>query len=238
MLYDPLYMIIIIVSLALSGFASIMVKIQFSRGEKVRLSRDLSGAEVAKQVMESAGIRDVEIVRAGGILSDHYNPSNKTLALSQAVYNGRNASAAGVAAHEAGHAIQHASNYSPLWFRNAVVPMASIGSRLGPWIIIIGIVLGSAQGTALGYNVAIVGVLLFGVSTLFTLVTLPVEFNASARAKDKLLEMGIVTQGPESRAVSGVLSAAAMTYVAAAINSILLLLYWAGRAGLFGRRRD
>ncbi|MBI9104428.1 MAG: zinc metallopeptidase [Spirochaetales bacterium] len=236
--FDPVYMIIIVITALLSGGASLMVKSNFARGEKVRLSRNISGAEVAQKVLQSADIRDVKIVQSSGFLSDHYNPATKTLALSKKVYTGRNAAAAGVAAHEVGHAIQHARGYAPLGFRSAIVPVANLGSRLGPWIVIIGIFLGSSQGSPIGRTMAIAGVILFGVATFFTLITVPVEFNASARAKERLMSLGIIGQGKESAAVSGVLTAAGLTYVAAAVNSLLMLLYWASRAGLLGRSRD
>ncbi len=238
MYFDPLYMLIILVTLVLSGGASMMVKLRFSKGEKVRLSSGLTGSEVARRVLLSASIRDVKIVESSGILSDHYNPGTKTLALSRAVFQGNSAASAGVAAHEAGHAIQHSLKYAPLGLRSAVVPAANIGSRLGPWIVIAGILLGASRGSSLGYTVALVGVILFGIATLFTLITVPVEFNASSRAKERLLSLGIISSGRESDAVSGVLTAAGLTYVAAAVNSLLMLLYWASKAGLLGRRRD
>jgi uncharacterized protein len=234
MIFDPLYLLIIIGSLVLSGVVSFMVKSRFKAGSKVALYSNVSGYEVAKAILQDAGIHDVQIVQAQGFLSDHYNPLTKTLALSAQVYNGRNAAAAGVAAHEVGHAIQHSTNYAPMWMRSAIVPAANIGSSLGPWIIIAGIFLGAAQGAGLGYSLALLGVFLFGASTIFTLVTVPVEFDASSRAKKQLVHMGLVQQGPESDAVNGVLTAAGLTYVAAAVNSILMLLYWAFRAGLLG----
>jgi hypothetical protein len=185
-----------------------------------------------------AGITDVKVLEHQGFLSDHYNPLNKTLNLSREVYYGRNASAAGVAAHEVGHAIQHAQGYFPLWLRSFIVPAANLGSNLGPWLVILGIILMSA-GRALGYSLAIAGVALFGIATLFTLVTVPVEFDASSRAKKVLARLDIVAQGREYNTVSGVLFAAGLTYVAAAIGSIMQLLYWAYRAGLIGgSRRD
>ena len=165
------------------------------------------------------------------------SPLNKTLNLSPEVYSGRNASAAGVAAHEVGHAIQHAEGYFPLWLRSAIVPAANIGSNLGPWLVIIGIML-MGMGKALGHSLAVVGVVLFALATLFTLVTVPVEFDASARAKKALARMEVVAAGREYNTVSGVLFAAGLTYVAAAISSILQLLYWAYRAGLLGGRND
>jgi Zn-dependent membrane protease YugP len=237
MMFDPLYMSILLVTLVLSGAVSLLVKSRFAAGQKVRITSGLTGADVAKAILMDAGITDVKVLVHQGFLSDHYNPLNKTLNLSKEVYYGQNASAAGVAAHEGGHAIQHAQGYFPLWLRSFIVPAANIGSNLGPWLVILGIILMSA-GRALGYSLAVVGVLLFALATFFTLVTVPVEFDASSRAKKALARMEIVAQGREYNAVSGVLLAAGLTYVAAAISSILQLLYWAYRAGLIGGRRD
>ena len=237
MMFDPLYMSILLVTLVLSGTVSMLVKSRFAAGQKVRITSGLTGADVAKAILMDAGITDVKVLVHQGFLSDHYNPLNKTLNLSKEVYYGQNASAAGVAAHEVGHAIQHAQGYFPLWLRSFIVPAANIGSNLGPWLVILGIILMSA-GRALGYSLAIVGVLLFAIATFFTLVTVPVEFDASFRAKKALARMDIVAQGREYNTVSDVLFAAGLTYVAAAISSILQLLYWAYRAGLIGGRRD
>ncbi|MCQ2060397.1 MAG: zinc metallopeptidase [Fibrobacter sp.] len=237
MMFDPLYMMILVVTLALSGGVSLLVKSRFAAGQKVNISSGLTGADVAKAILMDAGITDVRVLMHQGFLSDHYNPLNKTLNLSREVYYGRNASAAGVAAHEVGHAIQHAQGYFPLWLRSFIVPAANVGSNLGPWLVILGIILMSA-GRALGYSIAIVGVLLFALATFFTLITVPVEFDASSRAKKALARMEVVAQGREYNTVSGVLFAAGLTYVAAAISSILQLLYWAYRAGLIGGRRD
>ncbi len=237
MMFDPLYMSILLVTLVLSGAVSMLVKSRFAAGQKVRITSGLTGADVAKAILMDAGITDVKVLVHQGFLSDHYNPLNKTLNLSKEVYYGQNASAAGVAAHEVGHAIQHAQGYFPLWLRSFIVPAANIGSNLGPWLVILGIILMSA-GRALGYSLAVVGVLLFAIATFFTLVTVPVEFDASSRAKKSLARMDIVAQGREYNTVSGVLFAAGLTYVAAAVSSILQLLYWAYRAGLIGGRRD
>ena len=237
MMFDPLYMSILLVTLVLSGAVSMLVKSRFAAGQKVRITSGLTGADVAKAILMDAGITDVKVLVHQGFLSDHYNPLNKTLNLSKEVYYGQNASAAGVAAHEVGHAIQHAQGYFPLWLRSFIVPAANIGSNLGPWLVILGIILMSA-GRDLGYSLAVVGVLLFALATFFTLVTVPVEFDASSRAKKALARMDIVAQGREYNTVSGVLFAAGLTYVAAAISSILQLLYWAYRAGLIGGRRD
>ncbi len=236
-MFDPLYMGILLVTLALSGAVSLLVKTRFAAGQKVRISSGLTGADVARAILMDAGITDVKILEHQGFLSDHYNPLNKTLNLSHDVYYGVSASAAGVAAHEVGHAIQHAEGYFPLWLRSFIVPAANLGSNLGPWLVIIGIML-MGMGKALGYSMAVVGVILFGLATLFTLVTVPVEFDASSRAKKALARLDVVAQGREYNTVSGVLLVAGLTYVAAAISSILQLLYWAYRAGLLGGRRD
>jgi Zn-dependent membrane protease YugP len=240
--FDPIFMIIFAVSLVLSLVTSGLVRFQFSRGKTVQLRGGLSGREVAETILRDADIQDVSVVEHQGFLSDHYNPMTKTLALSHDVYHGRNAAAAGVAAHEVGHAIQHAHRYAPLWMRSVLVPVANIGSTLAPWLIMIGVFLSAGQaatkGTSFGEMLAIGGVVLFGAATLFALVTVPVEFNASSRARERLITLGITQPGEEANAVRGVLMAAGLTYVAAAITAVLHLLYWAWRAGLIGGRRN
>jgi Zn-dependent membrane protease YugP len=235
-------MIILVLGIVLSGGAAFLVRNRFEKGKKVSIASGYTGAQVAEQLLRDAGITDVSVHEHKGFLSDHYNPMNRTLNLSPDVYRGRSAAAAGVAAHEAGHAIQHAQNYFPMWVRSAIVPAANIGSNLGPWIVIIGIMLGAGAeataGTGLGHSIAVIGVALFAAATAFTLVTVPVEFDASSRAKKYLQNLGIIKQGNEANAVSSVLTAASLTYVAAAINSVLMLLYWAYRAGLIGGRRN
>jgi Zn-dependent membrane protease YugP len=217
-----------------------MVKSRFNKGSKTPISSGYTGAQIAEMLLKDAGIADVSVHQHKGFLSDHYNPLNKTLNLSPEVYNGRSAASAGVAAHEAGHAIQHAQNYFPMWVRSAIVPAANIGSNIGPLLIIIGIMLGAGAeiNSGIGHILAVAGVALFAAATAFTLVTVPVEFDASARAKQQLQHLGIVRQGNEADTVSSVLTAAGLTYVAAAITSILQLLYWAYKAGLIGGRRN
>lgn len=248
MFFDPVYMMVILAGLVLSGLTSAAVRIAFNRGKHVELLSGITGAEAAERIIRSTGLEGVTITRSHGILSDHYNPMTRTLALSAAVYEGRNAAAAGVAAHEAGHAIQHARGYFPLWFRSALVPVARIGSSLGIWLIIGGMILqglfvrsGNASGAALepgstAWMVAMSGIVLFGAAVLFSIVTVPVEFNASRRAKALLTETGIVQTDEERAAVSSVLTAAGLTYVAAAITAVLQLLYWLYRLGFFRRR--
>jgi Zn-dependent membrane protease YugP len=239
MMMDPVYMLLLLFGIVLSGGASLMVKGRFNKGQKTLIASGYTGAQVAKAILQKSGIADVSVHEHKGFLSDHYNPLNKTLNLSPEVYNGRSAASAGVAAHEVGHAIQHAQNYFPMWIRSAIVPAANIGSNLGPWLIIIGIMLGAGAeiNTGIGHSLAILGVALFAAATAFTLVTVPVEFDASSRAKRELQNLGIVKQGEETKTVSSVLTAAGLTYVAAAINSILLLIYWAYKAGLIGGKR-
>ena len=183
----------------------------------------------------SRTFRDVTIEPIAGQLSDHYDPRSKTLRLSQPVYGGRSMAAFGVAAHEVGHAIQHATGYSMLKFRSAWVPVANTGSRISIFVLIGAAFMGGAA-TALGSSLALAGVILFGATTVFTLVTLPVEFDASHRALAAL--QGRYTTDEEYLGAKKVLNAAALTYVAAFVTSLLTLFYWAMRLGLIGGRRS
>ncbi|NET73799.1 MAG: zinc metallopeptidase [Sphaerospermopsis sp. SIO1G2] len=237
MFFDPLYLLILAASAIISFGASAWTKSAFHKAKQVATERGWTGAEVAMAILREQQIYDVSVVEVQGFLSDHYNPINKQLALSPDVFHGRSAASAGIAAHEVGHAIQHAHGYFPLQLRSLLVPAAQFGSTLGPWIVIAGMFMGAAEGMAGGQTVATIGVVLFAASTLFTLVTLPVEFDASSRAKAILAEMGIIRPGQEHGAMAGVLNAAAMTYVAAAASSLMMLLYWAYKAGLIGGRR-
>ncbi len=241
--FDPIYLIIMVVGMVLSGGAALLVRTQFARGRRVPLANGMSGRDIAAAILRDADIVDVSIVEHQGMLSDHYNPATKTLALSAEVYHGTDAAAAGVAAHEVGHAVQHARGYAPLWMRSLLVPVANIGSMLGPYVIIAGIFMGAAKQAThgihgAGYWVAVGGVALFAMAALFTLVTVPVEFDASSRARERLSALGLIRPGAETAAVRGVLTAAGLTYVAAAANSLMLLAYWAWQAGLLGGRRN
>ncbi|MBI4441952.1 MAG: zinc metallopeptidase [Acidobacteria bacterium] len=229
MMFDPMYFLFIGPGLLLSLWASFRVKSAFNKYSKVRSARGLTGAEAAAEMLRSAGIGDVKIVRSQGMLSDHYNPLNKTLALSESVYGSNSIAAIGVATHEAGHAIQHARNYAPLWVRSLLVPTANIGSSIGYMVMFLGLIFAST-------NMVLVGAVLFSAVLLFQIVTLPVEFNASARAKVLVVEYGIIS-GQERAGVDRVLNAAALTYVAAAISTLLTLLYFLMRSGLLGGRR-
>jgi hypothetical protein len=229
MVFDPMYFLFILPGLALSIWASARVKSTFNKYSKVRSLRGFTGAEAAQELLRGAGITDVRIVRSHGVLSDHYNPITKTLALSEPVYNSDSIAAVGVATHEAGHAIQHARHYAPLWVRSALVPTANIGSSIGYVVMVIGLFMAST-------NMVLVGALLFSAVLLFQIITLPVEFNASSRAKALVVDQGIVTM-QEHTGVDAVLNAAALTYVAAAVSTLLTLLYFLWRSGLIGGRR-
>ena len=231
MIFDPMYFVFIIPGLILSMWASFRVKSAFKKYYKVRSMRGMTGAEAAEEMLRRAGISGVRILRSHGMLSDHYNPLNRTLSLSEPVYDSNSIAAVGVATHEAGHAIQHARNYAPLWVRSALVPTANIGSSIGYIVMLVGLVFLHSQ------TMVLIGALLFSAVLLFPIVTLPVEFNASNRAKVLVVEYGIVT-AQEREGIDKVLNAAAMTYVAAAVSTLLTLLYFLMRAGLLGGRRD
>lgn len=228
--FDPLYLLFFVPGLLLSLWASHRVKSTFRRYSQVRSARGFSGAEAARELIRQRGIDGVRVEETQGFLSDHYDPRARVLRLSPDVYHGRSLAALGVAAHEAGHAIQHAKGYGPLKFRSWVVKPAMIGSNLGTIIAGLGMML---QTTGLIW----VGIVLFSAFVLFTLVTLPVEFDASKRAVLALQDIGIISI-QEAPAAGAVLRAAAMTYVAAAISAILQLLYFLMKAGVLGNNRN
>ena len=230
MIFDPMYLLIIAPGLLLSLWASWKVTANFNKYSKLRSGRNITGAQAAAELLRSAGIDDVRIVVTKGMLSDHYNPVNKTLALSPSVHDSPSVAAVGIAAHEAGHAILHAESYKPLWLRSLLVPTASIGSNLGYVMMLFGLMLSWA-------GLLYLGMILFSAVLLFQVVTLPVEFNASSRAKALLVNRGIITDR-ERVGVDKVLNAAAMTYVAAVVSTLLTLLYFLLRAGLLGGRND
>ncbi len=227
---DPLYWIMMLPVLLFSLYASYKVKSAFKKYSKYTTSRKLTGAETARQILQSYGLSNVDVVETKGFLSDHYDPIKKVVRLSPGVYNSNTVASVGIAAHETGHALQHARAYKPLMFRNAIAPTASIGSNFSWIIIMVGFIFGSLGLIKLG-------IVLFSLVVVFQLITLPVEFDASARAKEILSSHGIVTSN-ELAGVSKVLSAAAMTYVAAAASAIMTLLYFLIRAGLLGGGDD
>ena len=225
--FDPTY-ILVLIGVMLSLAASSKVNSTYSRYARVGARCGMTGAEAARQLLNSKGIYDVTIRRVPGHLSDHYDPRTRTVNLSDSVYGATSIAAIGVAAHECGHAIQDADSYAPLKIRGALVPVANFGATLSWPLIILGLFMGS------GSVLIQIGILMFSLSVLFQLVTLPVEFNASSRAVRLLDENGILV-GQEVGQTRQVLSAAALTYVAAAAASILQLLRL---LILFGNRRD
>ncbi|MBW7839179.1 MAG: zinc metallopeptidase [Chitinophagaceae bacterium] len=199
------------------------LKSRFAAYSKVATSSGLSGKEIAEKMLNENGIYDVKVVSVQGFLTDHYNPANKTVNLSPDVYNGRNVSAAAVAAHECGHAVQHATAYSMLKLRSALVPIVNISTSLSQWVILIGIgLMGIGGGNP---TVLLVGIVLFAMSTLFSVITLPVEFDASARAL-KWLDKAQITLPQEHEKAKDALKWAALTYVVAALASIAMLLQY------------
>jgi uncharacterized protein len=228
--FDPLYLVLAIPPLLLGMWAQFRVQSTFSRYSRVRTSTGVDGAHAARRILDINSLQTVGIERVAGTLSDHYDPGHKVLRLSQDVYATPSIAAVGVAAHESGHALQDKLNYGPLRLRSAIVPAVSFGSWLGPIIFMIGFFMSGTFGDTL----AIVGLLLFGATAVFALVTLPVEFDASKRAKQQLASAGILTP-QEIQGVDKVLDAAALTYVAAAVQAVTTVLYY---VLLLGRRRD
>lgn len=226
--FDPTY-ILVIIGVILSLIASARVKSTFAKYSRVRSHSGLTGAEAAEKVLHHAGIYDVSIENVQGQLTDHYDPRKKVLRLSDSVYGSNSIAAIGVAAHECGHAIQHQNAYAPLKIRSALVPVANFGSFLAWPIILVGLLLAGSQ------TLIDIGIILFSTAVLFQLVTLPVEFNASRRAIQRLSESGILHY-EELNQSKKVLNAAALTYVAAAAATILQLLRLVLLFG--GRRRD
>ena len=220
---DYTYIIFVVPALILSLIAQVLVKGRFSRFDKVISKRNLTGAQAAQLLLQKNNIYDVKIVHINGQLSDNYNPSTKILSLSDSTYNSTSIAAIGVAAHETGHAIQHAVGYSPLSLRSTLVPAANIGSQFGPTLAVIGIIFGGISKAS--YYIFIfqlitnIGIILFSLAVLFYIITLPVEFNASRRAL-KILRDSNTLNTTELKGVKKVLSAAAMTYVASAITAI------------------
>lgn len=230
---SPMYWLVLGVGMALAMFAQSRVRSTFAHYSQVRARSGLTGAQVARAILQANAIGDVTVEPVAGTLTDHYDPTSKTLRLSEAVYNSSSVAALGVAAHEVGHAIQHAHRYAPLQFRSLWVPVAGIGSSIGFYVMLIGLGLAATGGAA---TIAWIGVALFAASTVFTLVTLPVEFDASKRALVTLEQSGVLAMD-EVGGARKVLNAAALTYVAAAATSLMQLLYWVFQI-LGTQRRD
>ena len=230
MFFDPLYLLFMLPGLLLAGLASMFTKLTFSKYSQVGSSSGMTGAQAAQRLLETAGIYNVSIEHVDGMLTDHYDPTSRTLRLSDEVYGSDSLSAIGVACHEAGHAIQHATSYGPLGMRSALVPVANIGSQGSYFILLLGFIFQSQV-------LVIAGIALFSMAVLFTLVTLPVEYSASSRAK-KLMVSAVIVSRSVASAAGSVLNAAFMTYVASAVSALLTLLYYLIRSGLLGGRRD
>lgn len=219
------YILIGIISL-FSWLVSNTLKRKFDKYSKVHLRNGMSGAEIAQKMLSDHGINDVQVISTPGRLTDHYNPQNKTVNLSEAVYNQRNAASAAVAAHEVGHAVQHARAYQYLQMRSKLVPMVNISSRFSQWMVIGGIAFGAASGnTGIGFYIAIAGLAFMAIGTLFSFITLPVEYDASNRALAWLENKHIVTR-EELAGSKDALKWAARTYLVAALGSLAMLLYW------------
>jgi uncharacterized protein len=228
MFFDPMYFLFIAPAVLLGMWAQLRIRITYARAQQ--MAAPLSGAAAARHILDSAGLNNVQIEEIPGHLSDHYDPRDKVLRLSPEVYESRTLAAVGIAAHEAGHALQDAYAYAPLAIRNAAVPVAGFGSNFGIILIVLGLVL--YQNMVLIW----LGIGLFAAVVVFQLVNLPVEFNASSRAKAQLVQLGIIND-EELTYVSKVLGAAALTYVAATLQAILTLLYYVMRF-TGGRDRD
>jgi Zn-dependent membrane protease YugP len=228
---SPLFLLLTIPPLLLGLWAQFRVQRAFAQYSRVRTSTGIDGAHAARKILDDNGLPTVAIERVGGTLSDHYDPRGKVLRLSQDVYATPSLAAVGVAAHEAGHALQDKLNYGPLRLRSAIVPAVQFGSWLGPIIFMVGFFMAGTFGNSLAW----LGVLLFGATAVFALVTLPVEFDASKRAKQQLASAGILSP-QEIQGVDKVLDAAALTYVAAAVQAVTTMLYYV--LLLTGRSRD
>lgn len=219
------YWIIFIVFMILSWIVSKTLQSRIEKYSKERLSAGLTGKEVAEKMLRDNGIYDVQVVSTSGMLTDHYNPATKTVNLSEGVYNSNSVAAAAVAAHECGHAVQHATAYSWLSLRSAMVPVVQFGANFSQWILLAGLLLLSVGTGTIGHYILIAGITLFALTTLFAFITLPVEYNASARALEWLNATGI-TYGEEHDHAADALKWAARTYVVAALSSLATLLYY------------
>jgi uncharacterized protein len=225
MIFDPMYFVFIAPAVILALFAQVRIRSAYAQMSEVPAR--MSGFQAARLILDSNGLGDVQIEQVSGELSDHYDPTAKVLRLSSSVYGGNSMASVGIAAHEAGHAIQDGQRYAPLVIRNLAVPAANIGGSLGMILLMVGIGMSGAFGgsSTLGGLFILGGIVGFGATVFFQLINLPVEFDASARAKTELLNLGLIS-GPELPYVSRVLNAAALTYVAATLQAVLILAYY------------
>jgi Zn-dependent membrane protease YugP len=231
--YSTSYWLFMIPGFILVLLAQVWVSSTYRKWSQVRNQYGINGVEAAKRLLNYADLYDIDILRTGGQLTDHYDPRRKSLSLSQGVGEGNSVASLAITAHEIGHAVQDAQGYMPLQFRAALVPVANFGSTFGWIFVILGLILGGTLGT----QIAWIGVGAFALGTVFALATIPVELNASSRAKALLTQSGLISSSEEKKGVNAVLNAAAFTYVAALATSLLQLLYFASLIGGFGRRR-
>ncbi len=236
MFIDPLYLILVAPTMLLALWAQAKVKSAYATGQRYRPSSGMSGAEAARRILQANGLSGVDVQQTRGFLGDHYDPRHRVLRLSPEVYGGRTLASVGIAAHEAGHALQDAKGYAPLAIRNLIVPVASVGSNMAIGIFVVGMLINFMMKLAIGQWLMIAGVVLFGGVVVFQLINLPVEFDASKRARQVLVANGIIAPA-EDGAVAKVLNAAAMTYVAATISAIMTFVWLLIRSGLLGGRR-
>jgi len=219
------YILIGVISLV-SWMISNRLKSKFTYYSKMQLKNGMSGKEIAQKMLHDNGIYDVKIISTPGQLTDHYNPVTKTVNLSEVVYNERNAASAAVAAHEVGHAVQHAQAYQWLTLRSKLVPAVGISSKLSQWLVIGGLILGAASGNSgIGFTIAIIGLGMMAIATLFSFITLPVEYDASNRALVWLKTNNMLTNNEQDGAKDA-LTWAARTYLVAALSSLAMLIYW------------
>ena len=219
------YYILIGAILLVSWYVSNKLKSKFKKYSKIELQNGMSGAEVARKMLKDHNINDVEVISTPGQLTDHYHPTKKTVNLSESVYNQRNAAAVAVAAHEVGHAVQHAKSYSWLELRSQLVPVVSVASQWSQWVIFGGLILMTMVSVGVGQMVLLAGIIMFGLGTLFSFITLPVEYDASNKALAWMKDNNIVTQEEYDMSEDS-LKWAARTYVVAAIGSLATLLYF------------
>jgi hypothetical protein len=228
---DPLYLVFALPALLLAFWAQMRVRSAYSKYLRVPNARGMTGLEAAQHLLQSQGLGDIQIEGIPGELSDNYDPRNKTLHLSQGVANGRSVASLGIVAHEVGHAVQDQTGYGPMRLRAGIVPMVQVGAWLGPIIFFVGLLLFNSP------DLAAVGLILFSLSAVFALITLPVELNASHRALQMLTADGLVIDAQEAAGARQVLNAAAWTYVAALVQVLSTLLYYVSILGGFGGRR-
>ncbi len=218
MFENPLFWLFAAPGLLLGFYAQSRIKLNYAKYAKVPTHSGITGAQVARRLLDSQGLQQVKIESTPGMLSDHYDPRTKILRLSQEVHNTPSVAAAGIAAHETGHALQDAADYFPMEVRSYIVPVVQIAAKIAPWVFFAGLTLGMS-------TIAWAGIILFGAQTFFTLVTLPVEYDASARARELLVSQNIVAREENIEGIKNVLGAAAWTYVAGAVSALGSLLY-------------